>query len=167
MNMNKVAILGFILFFVLMYCLYLLIKVPEPTQQIIDNYINNSVEIKLEGIRIINSENRLSYARLENFFKKRAERKEKNVALLKTDNDDKYFKLEIYEPRIFINIDFFSKHSFYAVVNKDELNDPQHGTFENPVIILLYYENANDRFSFIDEKYYKHGVKEYIKYFKK
>lgn len=139
-------------------------KSPATTEQV-DAYIQNSEAIKVEHFTIFNSQDMVEYHWSP--WKRNNSIRYKDVAMLESPDSKKHFSLESYGKYfpygIYVHF-LLRSPQLYLVVNKDDMRNQKLGTKEHPVVVLLWYTDADYKYYEVSEQGYKYGVKEYLTY---
>lgn len=150
---------------VLYGAMYLFFHKTPATAEEIDSYIQNSETVTLRNFTFYDYKEMFRYARMP--WRRNNTSKYKNVAMLQSPDSKKCFSLESYGKRfpLIINKDILLRSpQLYLVVNKDDMRNPRLGSKEHPVVVLLWYTDADYKFYEVSETNYRYGVKEYLTY---
>jgi len=154
--------LGLLLLYGIMYIFFH--KTPVGQREV-EAYISNSETLSLSNVCVYNCTDMVKYHWYP--WRRNNTSKYKNVAMLQSPDNKKYFSLESYGKYLPLDIDkdaLIRSKQLYIVVNKDDMKNPKLGTKEHPVVVLLWYTDTNYKFYEVSEDDYKYGVKEYLTY---
>lgn len=147
-------IAGIIMIIMLLVPNFKMTKLRNKTyQETINSFISNSQEIFLDSIQIVKEKRNIVYADTKY-------PKKKNILLLKDDNTNLYYQIEIYDGLLLGSSDI--KSHIYLIVNLSENKDK--GAKDNPIISLRFYLKKQSTDYYVDDKEYLKNVTEYLTY---
>ncbi|WP_407402928.1 hypothetical protein [Chryseobacterium sp.] len=127
-------------------------------QEIVRQYINNSVTIRVSNYKIISTEDDSEFYFDGTPFVKKAAYKSYNYI---QGDDQKIYKIELYHPQSIIILNNKVRKDTYLSINKNELN--KKGSMEDPIIALRYSVDGFMNNNVPQEEYF-YNVKEYLTY---